>query len=238
VAGGAVPVYYVGETSRGPRLYREFHRPAGGAPAAEAVHEAVAGDPQDPDYTTLWPAGSDVQHVELSGDTIVVDLGGAALHDRPAGLTEDQAKMSVEQVIYTAQAAYQKRAPVRLLLDGQITDTVLGVPTSEPLAQGDADSTLAQVWIIEPAQGATVQSGFKVSGLAAAFEANVQWELKQGDTVVKKGFTTARECCTMAPYSFTVKAPPGDYTLVVHDDDASGGEGPAPWQDTKQITVQ
>ena len=70
-----------------------------------------------------------------------------------------------------------------------------------------------------------------MSGLAAAFEANVQWELMQGGTVVKKGFTTAEECCTMAPYSFTVDAPPGDYTIVVHDEDASG-EGPAR-QDTR-----
>jgi hypothetical protein len=96
---------------------------------------------------------------------------------------------------------------------------------------------LAQVWITSPDQGAVVQSGFKVEGLAAAFEANVQWELKQGDKVVKSGFTTARECCKMAPYSFTVKAPAGEYTLVVHDADASGGEGPGPYQDTKDVTV-
>jgi hypothetical protein len=42
----------------------------------------------------------------------------------------------------------------------------------------------------------------------------------------------------MAPYSFRVKnVPPGDYTLVVHDSDPSGGEGPAPWTDTKAVTV-
>ena len=57
---------------------------------------------------------------------------------------------------------------------------------------------------------------FEVSGLANAFEANVQWELMQGDTVVKEGFTMAEEAFTMAPYSFRVKdVPPGDYTLVV-----------------------
>jgi hypothetical protein len=114
---------------------------------------------------------------------------------------------------------------------------VFGVPTSGPVARGSADSTLAQVWIIDPAQGAQVHSGFTVSGLAAAFEAHVQWELRRGGTVVKHGVTLARQCCTMAPYSFTVTAPPGDYTLVVHDDDPSGGAGPGPWQDSKDITV-
>ncbi len=150
--------------------------------------------------------------------------------------------MAVEQLIYTAQAATQTRAPVQFYLARQgseqnRTDAILGVPVSEPLAQGDPADVLAQVWVIEPGEGAKVISPFEVSGLAAAFEANVQWELRQGDRVVKRGFTTAEECCTMAPYSFEVKAPPGDYTIVVHDTDESGGEGFAPWQDTKRVHV-
>jgi hypothetical protein len=237
VPGAALPVYYVGDTTHGPRLYREFHAARGTNLEAEAVKDAVAGSPADPDYTSLWPRGADVQTVQKSGELIVVDLKGASLlHDRPAGMTPEQARLSVQQVIYTAQAGFQDRAPVQLLLDGRKSDAVLGVPTSEPLAQAAPEDVLAQVWIIDPGQDARVSSGFTVSGLAAAFEANVQWELKQGDKTVKDGFTTARECCTMSPYSFTVDAPPGDYTLVVHDD-ASGGEGPGPWQDTKDISI-
>jgi hypothetical protein len=154
-------------------------------------------------------------------------------------MSEQEAAMAVEQVIYSAQAALQQgRPPVQLMIDGQRTDMVLGVPASEPLAEGDALDVLAQVWVIDPAEGAEVSVPFEVSGLANAFEANVQWELMQGDTVVKDGFTTAEEAFTMAPYSFRVKdVPPGDYTLVVHDSDPSGGEGFAPWVDTKNITV-
>ena len=36
-----------------------------------------------------------------------------------------------------------------------------------------------------------MSSPFTVTGKAAAFEGNVQWELKQGATVVRRGFTTA-----------------------------------------------
>jgi hypothetical protein len=239
----ALPVYYVGRTGQGPRLFREFHQgpvpDLPGAAVAEAVHQAVAVAPQDPDYASLWPSGADVQHVEMSGDTIVVDLKGAGLlHDAPAGMSDDEAKMSVEQLIYTAQAGYQDRAPVRFLLDGKITDTLLGVPTSEPLAQGDETSTLAQVWIIDPTEGAEVPSGFTVKGVGAFFEANVTWELRRGDKVVKSGFATAEECCRMAPYSFTVDAPAGDYTLVVKDEDMSGGEGFPPFEDSKNITIR
>ena len=77
-----------------------------------------------------------------------------------------------------------------------------------------------------------------MTGRASTFEANVVWELKQGDMTVRHGFTTAQECCTLSPYSFTVTAPPGTYTLVVHDTDESDGEGVGTSQDTKDITVE
>ncbi len=239
-----VPVYYAGDTGQGPRLFREFHQVGGGLnDAAEAVREALGATALDPDYRSLWPSGSDVQHVEVQGDTIVVDLKDAArLHDRPSGMSEREAQLALEQLIYTAQGVHQDRAPVRFLLDGQITDTVLGVPTAEPLVQGDEMATLAQVWIIDPQDGDTVKPGAEVSGIGAFFEANVVWELRRGGAdgkVVESGFTTAEQCCTMAPYSFELpNVPAGQYVLVVKDEDASGGEGPPPFQDTKQITIR
>lgn len=238
-----VPVYYVGDTSRGVRLYREFHRVdlVGGDPVSTALAEAVSTDPTDPDYRTDWPEGVTAAVVDAPpSDVITIDVqtSGKPLRERPGGMSQEEAEIAVEQLIYTAQAAKQSRDPVQFFLDGGRTDTLLGVPVSEPLAQGDPTDVLAQVWIIEPPEGAEVTAPFEVSGLAAAFEANVQWELMQGDRVVKRGFTMAEECCTMAPYSFKVKSvPPGEYTLVVHDSDPSGGEGFAPWQDTKRVTV-
>jgi hypothetical protein len=127
---------------------------------------------------------------------------------------------------------------VQLLLDGSRTDTLLGVPAAEPLARGEAAQTLAQVWIVEPASGATVPRTFTVEGVGAFFEANVTWQLLRGERVVQDGFATAAECCTMAPYAFQVTAEPGDYTLVVADEDVSGGEGFAPFEDSKEITVR
>ena len=237
-----VPVYYAGDTSRGVRLYREFHRTEaiGDDPVTAAVNEAVSTEPDDQDYRTSWPTGTAAARVRGAGtpDVLTIDISSAGqIRTRPSGMSQEEAQIAVEQLIYTAQAADQSRKPVQFLLDGGRTDQLLGVPTSEPLSQGDAVDVLAQVWVIDPAEGAEVSAPFTVSGLAAAFEANVVWELRQGDTVVKSDFTTAEECCTMAPYSFEVTAPPGEYTLVVQDTDPSGGEGPAPWQDTKRITI-
>lgn len=239
-----VPVYYLGETGQGPRLYREFHTVPGGDEPTAAVDQAISRTPDDPDYFTPWPDSASVGRVDSDGEIITIDLqadgGAAGLRNRPRGMDESVAAMAIEQVIYTAQAALQEGRPaVQFLINGERTDMVLGVPTSEPLAQGDETSTLALVWIIDPAEGATVSSGFEVSGIGAFFEANVVWELRQGNKVVKDGFTTAEECCRMAPYSFTVDAPPGDYTLVVTDSDASGGaEGFPPFQDTKNLTIR
>lgn len=249
---GAVPVYYVGDTGQGPRLYREFHPSIGGGALEQALSEAVGRTPDDPDYRTPWPTGT-----EASGSfdgvgedgliEVTVTSPGTSLHDRPAGMSRAEAELAVQQLVHTAQAAVQATAPVQLRLDGDRTDQLLGVPVSEPLARGDAASTLAQVWIISPAEGAEVRDGFEVTGLGAFFEANVAWELRSGDAdgrVVASNAdspVTADECCTMAPYSFVVdvpdNTPPGDYTLVVHDEDMSGGEGFAPFRDTKRVTL-
>lgn len=247
---GAVPVYYVGDTGQGPRLYREFHPGIGGAPLDQAVTDAVSRTPDDPDYRTPWPAGTQVQAgFDGNGNDgqIQLDLTGVP-GERPAGMSKADAEMAVQQLVWTAQAATQTTAPVALRLAGEPATTVLGVPTAEPLARGAETDTLAQVWIIEPAQGATVEDGFTVSGVGAFFEANVAWELYRGGLdgpVVASNAddpVMAKECCTMAPYEFTVDLPddaaPGEYTLRVHDEDMSGGEGFAPFEDTKTVTLR
>lgn len=237
-----VPVYYVGETGRGPRLFREFHQvPDEGDPAVAAVGEAVGAEALDPDFGSPWSGtGTDAGSVTHEGGTITVDLvTDQEVRTRPDGMSKPEASMAVEQVLYTVQAALQSRDPVQLLLNGERTDQLLGVPTAEPLAQGDEMTTLAQVWIIDPQHGDTVEAGAEVSGIGAFFEANVVWELRQDEQVVESGFTTAEQCCTMAPYSFPLPdVPAGDYVLVVKDQDMSDGEGSPPFEDTKQITIR
>ncbi|HYF72765.1 MAG TPA: hypothetical protein VD864_08075, partial [Nocardioides sp.] len=53
----AVPVYFVGDTPQGVRLYREFRQVSSADPAAEALALLTSGDALDPDYRTLFPGG-------------------------------------------------------------------------------------------------------------------------------------------------------------------------------------
>ena len=242
-----LPVYYVGDTPTGPRLYREFHRLETGASESErvtsALREALAGNSAlDPDYRSDWPAENLTVTAEVRGEEVWVDLSDAGLHDRPAALTEAEAAMAVEQVVHTAQAVLQRRAPVQLTLGGERTDQVLGVPASEPLAAGDPMQVQATVWVISPQEGDAVSSPFTVEGRGAFFEANVSWQLYRGDStsgeLVDEGFTMAADGMTLAEYSFEVEAEPGEYLLRVYDADMSDGEGPGEQEDTKRIVVR
>ncbi len=237
-SGPDVLVYFVGATPSGPRLFAERHPAPSRALALDAaVTEAVVGSAADVDYHSPWPSGTTMERAQLSDGVLSVDLSGPVA-GRPSGTTPDEAAMALQQLVFTAQAAVGEQLPVTFLLDGRPTATLLGEPTSRPVPAAPADDTLSSVSVTVPGEGATVARRFTVSGRAAAFEANVQWELVRDGVVVKRGFATAAECCTLSPYSFTVQAPPGSYLLRVHDEDPSGGEGIAPTQDTKHITVQ
>lgn len=240
-------VYYVGATPVGPRLYREFHRltcAGTGCLDTAAVAAAVTRTALDPDYGTAWPRGTRVRAVRLAGGTITVDLHGD-VHDRPAGMTARRAGLAIQQVLYTAQAAFgQGRLPVQLLLDGRHTDTVLGVPASEPLASSGVLATLSHVNLSTPAEGAVVTGPrLTISGAASSFEATVVLRLQRYEgtyiafqrPVMADGWQGDR----LYPFHASVdvsKVAAGRYVLMAMTDDPSG-RGRS-FSDTKVITIR
>nr|WP_246298830.1 Gmad2 immunoglobulin-like domain-containing protein [Nocardioides panaciterrulae] len=245
-ATAAVATYLAGDTPSGPRLFREFTsvRADGDLPT-EAVNAALArtSGPHDPDYSSLWPDNASTQQVSLDGDAITVDLVGEnAIMDRPDAMTDAEARLALQQVVYTAQAALQTRAPVRFLVNEQPADRVLGVDTGQPVAGGDPLEVLSLISISDPAEGATVHGTLTATGVASSFEANVPWQIRQGDQVVKKGFTTAEGWMDkLYPWKAEIDVSdlaPGEYTFVAMTDDPSAGEGNGPYVDTRTITVR
>ncbi len=241
-------VYYVGSTSQGPRLYREFHRvgvPSTGGPVGAAVDEALR-TPNDPDYRTPWPAGTHATQTGTSADgAVTVSLGNSStdLTARPPGLSAAEASAGVQQLVYTIQAAVQNLQPVQFQIDGKDTDTLLGVGVSGPVSSVSQLDALARVSISDPAQGAVVHGSFTANGVASSFEANVPWQITKHGKVVKLGFSTAAGWMDRlypwktAPIDVSGLAP-GRYTFVAMTDDPSSGEGPGPQSDTRTIVVR
>ena len=243
----AVPVYYVGDSGRGPVLFREFQPGIGGDPVSQAAYAAVAGPPRDPDYRSVWPAGTEAT-ASYDGDVITVDITGpdvTALHDRPAGMSKREAGLALQQVIYSVQGAAHERAGVQFLLDGQHTDQVLGEPASEPLANAPLSETVTLMNITQPEEGEVVSGGtLEAEGVANAFEATFQWEIRSGDQVVASDFGMAEQggqVDKLFPWEVSVDVSslaPGTYTFVATNDDPSGGEGFDPDSDSKTFVIE
>lgn len=243
---GAVPVYYIGDTERaGPRLYREFQRAEGDR--FEAAVALLTGTPLDPDYRTAWPAGS-ISGASFDGvgadGRFGVTLADASLAQRPAEMSPDEAAAAVQQVVYTLQAAAQARASVTFYADDEPLATVYGVDTSEALGNAPILSALNHLNITTPEQGATVSGTLELSGVANSFEASAGWELRQGDTVVKKGPWMADGWMEERLFPFEVSidlagVAPGDYTIWATTDDPTGGtEGFGAMTDDKDVTIK
>ncbi|MBW0125601.1 GerMN domain-containing protein [Pseudonocardia sp. KRD-176] len=231
----ALPVYFVAETDSGPRLHREFHRVATDDPASDAVREMFAGA-DDPDYRTFWPAGTGLRSpVDVAGGVITVDLTGVT---PGAQVGTAGAELTVQQLVYTVQAALQTTDPVRILLDGEPVEELFGaVDTAGPVPRADLYATRSLVQIDAPGHGATVAGPLVVTGEAAVFEATLPWEVLRDGAVVASGVTGTAEGQVFAAFSFSVDLPPGDYVVRITEDDPSGGEGRPPLRDDKAVTV-
>lgn len=242
---GPVPVYFVSETPQGLRLFREFQPGVQGDPLLASAVATVEGGALDPDYRSLWPTGSSVASVVPDGaDILTVDILGAP-HDLPEGMTQADAQLALQQVVYSVQAAHgQGRVGVQLLLDGDRSDQVLGQPTSEPLAAAPLLTTVSLMQINYPNEGDTVSGVFTADGANNSFEATVAWQLLDGEQVVAQGAGIADGAYEDKLFPWRVEVDvsglePGAYTFVASNDDPSGGaEGGGPHADTRTIIVE
>jgi hypothetical protein len=239
-----VPVYFVGDTPAGPRLFREFRRVPAGDPVGAALDLAASGDALDPDYRTLLPGGDfDGTGATAGGGTIDIALPDDSWTRPPAGTSESEALLAVQQLVYTAQGVLQSRTPVTFTDSAGHATQVLGIASEDGFPAADPVRTLGLVSVTAPEEGQTVGSTFTASGVASSFEANVPWEVRDSDgTVVLHGAATAEGWgAKLYPWQARVdvtRLSPGTYTFVASTDDPSGGEGAGPTRDTKTITVR
>lgn len=254
----AYAVYYVGTNPSGkPVLFREFHRgpdvPAadpganGNDVLTEAVHDALATVPFDPDYVSPWPglATLDYASYETTGDgyTLQIAFKSGAPTARPPGMSAAEAKAAIQQLVYTAQAAIGKRAPVSFTIGRHVPPphpTLLGVDISQSIAAAPVLSTLSLVNISSPNGGAKVSGMLTVTGVNNAFEGtSVIYLERNGKKYLVTPTIGGMGGNKMWPWTVTLdlsKVQPGRYTLVAQNDDPSGQGHPE--VDTRTIIVK
>ncbi|MCU1677512.1 MAG: hypothetical protein JWM93_2270 [Frankiales bacterium] len=232
----AVAVYYLADTTNGPRLYVETHPHAASSAVIKQAVEAMLHDKVlDPDYTNVWPATTKLLGVSTANRVATIDVSGAV---KAASVGAQFEEFALQQLVYTVRAATNGAVTgVRLRVDGKAVESLWGhVDTSGTITAGRPETTLAPVQISSPADGASVPTTFTVRGRATVFEATVSWQLLTGDTVVRKGFSTAT---TGAPgrgdWSFAVTLPKGSYTVKAFE--SSAKDGSETFIDTKAVTV-
>ncbi|HVK27159.1 MAG TPA: hypothetical protein VM575_02375 [Nocardioides sp.] len=224
----AVAAYFVGRTSQGPRLFREFQaisdddEQAPLALAALRLLETDAG-PTDPDYTTAWPDGS-FTDVSVTDELIEVRLA-----DRVDPLPEDPA---AQQAVLTVQAALGQTLPVRFT-------TPEGTLEVDGRAQVRRDNALlAPVNITDPVEGHTVDDLLTVRGVvspAGAAPPLVRWELRLpgGASVLTSGSAAVGDDRAWEETKAIADVPSGTYVLV-----ATVTTGGTTEQDTRTLTVR
>lgn len=236
-----VPIYFVGDTPQGPRLFREFRKVEADNPLEEAAALMTAGDALDPDYRSAYPEGS-FAGVSYENGAFTVDLSDDGWTTPADQAASDESELAVQQLVYTLQGVQQDRAPVTVELDGQPVP-LFGVDTAGGVSEAPPLEVLGLVSVTSPEEGQTVSGTITASGVASSFEATVPWEVRQGDEVVLDGFATAEGWMDkLYPWETEVdlsSLAPGEYTFVALTDDPSGGEeGAGPHEDSKTIVVE
>jgi hypothetical protein len=217
-----IPVYVLGPTGTGPRLYREFRSGDGADPVRAAV-AGLAAQPGDPDYSTPWlnvPSS-----VTRSGATATVTFSTAPK------VTGADLAVAVQQVVYTVTAADTAVTKVRVVAPG-----LPAALTATALGRGAQLDMLAPVWLLDPVEGGTAGTRMTISGTASVFEATVSIEVRRGSDLVARATATASVGAPgRGDWTATVTVPAGDYVVSAYE--ASEKDGSRVGVDTKRVTV-
>jgi hypothetical protein len=241
-SGTAVPVYWVGDGPGGqPRLFRDFQR-VEGDPLVEAARlVAGGGEASDPDYRTLWPP-LEISSVTATDGVLLVEIPSDAFTERPDGMSGRQAKLAVQQLVYTLQGVQQERIPV-VIERTEAEPQLFGLSTETEFTASSPLRTLNLVSITSPVEGATVSGDtLTVTGVANSFEASGPCRLIAGDQEVALEAYQADGWTEDKLFPFEVELPldgiTGDVVVQCETDDPSGGaEGDGPSTDTKLVRV-
>lgn len=232
-APALLPVYWLGDVNGSDRLFREFRTSTEAAPSdpiAEAVRLMLAGEPLDPDYHSPWRPASSVSSSISTQNVITLDIASDAFG---GSLPEDEARLAVQQLVYTATAAAAnagliaggESSSVVVLVDGAARYRAFGAVGLDGEWTRDG-SVLAPVWIIDPQQGTQADGPVTVRGVAPTNGADVRWRIDRLDdgaaeasgrrTLLRDGSAEVEPGgAATGTYSFSESLPVGRYDITV-----------------------
>ena len=231
-------VYYATDTGTELKLAREFRElPDAGGPALTAARAVLVGEPLDPDYVGLWDPAGTVLAVDQADGTIEVDLSAAASTTTTGSAG---AQLAVQALVYAVTGALQSDDPVRILVEGEPVNELFGVlDVGQPIVRADPLTVRLLVQLNDPNEGDVAGSPVTVTGEAAVFEATLPWRVETpAGEVVQAGVTQTAEGQTFAPFSFDVTLDPGDYVVVITEDDPSDGAAGPLQSDSRGFVVE
>lgn len=241
-SGTTVPVYFVGDGPGGrTALFREFQRVEGDPLLGAARAVAGFGQANDPDYRTLWPE-VEIASVQATDGVLLVDIPGDAFTERPDGMSRRDARLALQQLVYTLQGVQQDRVPVVVERSGT-EPSLFGLSTETGFTASSALRTLNLVSITSPAEGEAVTGDtLTVTGVANSFEASGPCRLLVGGQEVALEAYQSEGWMEDRLFPFEVTLPldgvSGEAVVQCETDDPSGGaEGNGPAIDTRTITV-
>lgn len=214
-----IPVYYVGDTKTGPKLFREYHVLMKKPPTSVAAQlkagltEMLDGrTAYDKDYHSGWPASASVRSVSVANGVATIDLSGATVngYDPPGNAA------ALQQLIWTG-TAYAGGVGVKLLFDGKPRATLwkAALPVSGVLRRAPAVDTLARVWVIDPQAGSTSGKPTTVSLAGIVFEGTINVRVKNssGRVVYSKVVQLTVGAPAQGTARLSIRLNPGKYTI-------------------------
>ena len=236
IAFQALAQYWVADTAKALRLYREFARidPTPDAITA-ALRHLVSARPIDSDYSSLWPIGTTINSVTIQGDTAIIDLTFPKLN-----VGGEAESLAIAQLVWTATAANTTVKKISLTVDGKKVESLAGhVDATKAFTRDLTYKVLAPIWITSPTENQSVAAaGFTLSGMASTFEANVAWKVIKDGVVIKQGSTTALGAApAWKPWSVAIPGlAPGAYQFLAMEYSAKDGSLVA--QDSKNVVLK
>ena len=181
-----VPIYFVGDTPQGARLFREFRQVEADNPLEEAAALMVAGDALDPDYGTPLPQRALRQRrVHEGAGAFVAEVAHDDWAEAPGDMTAAGASSPCSSSSTRSRAS--SRSACRCSSSTAPTPaTLFGIDTDRRSQAAPQLDVLALINVTTPEEGQTVSGTFTAEGVASSFEATVPWEIRDesGDRVL------------------------------------------------------